>query len=247
MPAADTKARTEAAQRCIDPRSKDSGADHFDARFTCIDVGVSWQVAARPAVAKNLQLRDLTIEPASTICVAGSTNLIVQIAETNGSRNPRSSEASTSTGCGRSIFNGPLNAMHCEDEIMSIQSNLKELDVDLHGYHPDDIIYGKLDTIVEQGWQMGCQRVTFIHGHGRGRGISPGFVNTNTGYFGLQIRSALRHVSDLRKWIKHTTLDCSDPGVTSVKLKKNPAPSRTELEADLLKPIEQRPYPPRYG
>jgi hypothetical protein len=59
------------------------------------------------------------------------------------------------------------------------------------------------------------------------RGISPGFVNINTGFFGLQIRRALRHDEGLRKWIKHTTLDCHDWGCTTVKLKPNPAPVRS--------------------
>jgi hypothetical protein len=54
--------------------------------------------------------------------------------------------------------------------------------------------------------------------YGRNRGISPGFVNTNTGYFGLRIRSELRHDETLRKWIKYTTLDCSHEGSTVVKL-----------------------------
>jgi hypothetical protein len=64
--------------------------------------------------------------------------------------------------------------------------------------------------------------------------ITPGFVNTNTGYFGLQIRSALRHDTHLRKWIHHTTLNCEDLGVTSVRLKRNRAPSRTALNPDLI-------------
>src|SRR5262249_44147142 len=54
-------------------------------------------------------------------------------------------------------------------------------------------------------WERGEPYLRLIHGHGRMRGISPGFVNTNTGFFGLQIRRALRHDEGLRKWIKHTT------------------------------------------
>ena len=107
--------------------------------------------------------------------------------------------------------------------------------IDLHGYHPADIVYNDvLDKIVEQAWEMGADSLRLIHGHGRNRGITPGFVNTNTGYFGLTIRRALRHGVSLRKWIHHTTLDCSDIGVTSVHLKRNPAPSRSALDADLL-------------
>ena len=81
---------------------------------------------------------------------------------------------------------------------------------------------------------MGENDVTLIHGHGRNRGISPGFVNTNTGYFGLEIRRALRRDKELRQWIRYTTLDCSDMGVTRVKLKPNRAPTRSKLDYDLL-------------
>src|SRR5579863_2727237 len=81
---------------------------------------------------------------------------------------------------------------------------------------------------------MGEPYLYFIHGHGRNRGITPGFVNTNTGSFGLQIRSALRHDKDLRQWIHHSTLNCEDMGVTSVRLKPNRMPSRTALDSDLI-------------
>lgn len=107
--------------------------------------------------------------------------------------------------------------------------------IDLHGYHPSDIVWnGVLDRIIQQAWEMGEKELSLIHGHGRNRGITPGFVNTNTGFFGLEIRRALRHGVGLRKWIHHTTLDCSDMGVTSVRLKRNPAPSRSALEASLM-------------
>ena len=107
--------------------------------------------------------------------------------------------------------------------------------IDLHGYHPSDIVLsGVLDKIVEQAWQIGDESLSLIHGHGRNRGISPGFVNTNTGYFGLEIRRALRHSKELRNWIHHTTLDCSHMGVTSVRLKKNPSPTRLSFDLDIL-------------
>ena len=115
---------------------------------------------------------------------------------------------------------------------------LAEIAVDLHGYHPDDITghpYAKttgspLSRIIEQAWEMGAGGIRFIHGHGRGRGLSPGFVNTNTGYFGLRIRRELRYDGGLRRWIKYTTLDCGDDGSTVVKLKRNPSPTRTEFD-----------------
>ena len=57
---------------------------------------------------------------------------------------------------------------------------------------------GALLAVVEQAWEMGESELVLIHGHGRNRGITPGFVNTNTGFFGLEIRKALRHDVRLR-------------------------------------------------
>jgi len=109
------------------------------------------------------------------------------------------------------------------------------MEIDLHGYHPSDIVgSGVLDKLVQQAWEMGTSHLTLIHGHGRNRGRSPGFYNTNTGYFGLEIRRCLRHDRDLRKWILHTTLDCTNEGSTTVKLRRNPSPTRTELDPDLF-------------
>jgi hypothetical protein len=109
------------------------------------------------------------------------------------------------------------------------------MQIDLHGYHPADIVWsGVLAKLVQQTWEMGEKELILIHGHGRNRGITPGFVNTNTGFFGLQIRSALRHDKELRRWIHHTTLDCSNPGLTSVYLKPNSSPVRTYLDPNLL-------------
>jgi hypothetical protein len=109
------------------------------------------------------------------------------------------------------------------------------MEIDLHGYDPRQIVEtDTLAKIVQQAWEMGEPYLRLIHGHGRMRGISPGFVNTNTGFFGLKIRRALRHDEGLRKWIKHTTLDCHDWGCTTVKLKSNSAPVRGALDPDLL-------------
>jgi hypothetical protein len=103
-------------------------------------------------------------------------------------------------------------------------------EIDLHGYHPDDICGEPFSKIIQQAWEMGAERIRFIHGHGHNRGISVGFVNTNTGYFGLRVRSELRYAKELRRWIKYTTLDCSDSGSTIVKLKRNPSPTRSKFE-----------------
>jgi hypothetical protein len=103
--------------------------------------------------------------------------------------------------------------------------------IDLHGYHPADIVFnGTLGKIVQQVWEMGESDLTLIHGHGRNRGISPGFVNTNTGYFGLCIRHAFRHDKSLRQWISYTTLDCRQMGCTSIRLKTNPEPTRKQID-----------------
>jgi hypothetical protein len=80
--------------------------------------------------------------------------------------------------------------------------------IDLHGYHPRQIVWnGVLAELVEQAWEMGESELILIHGHGRNRGITPGFVNTNTGFFGLEIRKALRHDQRLHRWICYTTLN----------------------------------------
>ena len=106
--------------------------------------------------------------------------------------------------------------------------------IDLHGYHPRQIAWnGVLAKLVEQDWEMGESKLILIHGHGRNRGITLGFVNTNTGFFGLEIRRALRHDEKLRRWIHHTTLDCRSPGHTSVSLKANRSPTRKQVDLDL--------------
>jgi hypothetical protein len=107
--------------------------------------------------------------------------------------------------------------------------------IDLHGgYRPADFIGPPMAAIIEQAWEMGAQRLRFIHGHGRSRGKSPGFYNTHTGYFGLRIRRELRHNRELRRWIKYTTLDCGDWGTTTVGLKTNRSPTRSELDLAVL-------------
>ena len=109
------------------------------------------------------------------------------------------------------------------------------MQIDLHGYHPREIVWnGALLAIVEQAWETGESELILIHGHGSNRGITPGFVNTNTGFFGLEIRKALRHDERLRRWIHYPTLDCSRSGHTRVSLKLNHTPTRTRLDPELL-------------
>jgi len=83
--------------------------------------------------------------------------------------------------------------------------------MDLHGYHPSEIVHTDvLKKIIQQTWEMGENDVTLIHGHARNRGISPGFVNTNTGYFGWKfvvpcaMTRSLGNGSDIRHSIAAT-------------------------------------------
>ncbi len=107
-------------------------------------------------------------------------------------------------------------------------------DLDLHGYRPKKSKGDGLAKIIQQAWETGAEKLCLVHGHGRSRGGSPGFYNTKTGRFGLAVRRQLRDNVLLRQWIKHTTLDCRDWGATTVKLKANPAPSRSELDWGIL-------------
>jgi hypothetical protein len=105
------------------------------------------------------------------------------------------------------------------------------MEIDLHGYHPAEVVFnGVLRKILQEAWEMGEHELTLIHGHGRNRGITPGFVNTNTGYFGHCIRRALRQEQSFRQWILHTTLDCCQIGYTSIRLKPNSNPTRKQLD-----------------
>ena len=107
-------------------------------------------------------------------------------------------------------------------------------EVDLHGYHPSDIYSDLLSKIVQQAWEMGTGQLVLIHGHGRNRGISVGFVNTNTGYLGLTVRSTLKNDDTLRQWIFPSTIDRGNSGSTIVRLKPNPSPSRTAFDWSLI-------------
>lgn len=106
------------------------------------------------------------------------------------------------------------------------------MEVDLHGWHSTEIVNtGALEEIVRQVWQMGERCLTLIHGHGQRHDLPGSFVNTNTGRFGILVRAALREHKSLRRWIYHTTLDCAEWGATSIKLKRNPSPTRASLDS----------------
>jgi hypothetical protein len=98
--------------------------------------------------------------------------------------------------------------------------------IDLHGYHPNDV---DVASLLKQAWEIGEPEVTLIHGHGHNRGVTLGFVNTNTGFFGLSVRRAIRNNRHLAAWVKISTLDCSQSGSTTIKLKPNPQPSGTRI------------------
>lgn len=110
--------------------------------------------------------------------------------------------------------------------------------IDLHGFHPTDLGLsrygldpnGEFERMIRDAFEAGETEITFIHGHGQNRGISVGFVNTNTGFLGLCVRKALRSERPLRQWICHTTLDCSDMGSTTVRLKRHPDGSSVRAE-----------------
>jgi Smr domain len=111
---------------------------------------------------------------------------------------------------------------------MTVPNNIEDhVQIDLHGHHPSDI---NIPDLLKQASETGASEVTFIHGHGRNRGITPGFVNTNTGYLGLSVRRAIRRNADLKRWVKISTLDCTQAGATTVKLRPNSHPTRTEVE-----------------
>jgi hypothetical protein len=44
--------------------------------------------------------------------------------------------------------------------------------IDLHGYHPSDIVGPPMAKVIEQAWEMGADRICFIHGHGRARHLA---------------------------------------------------------------------------
>ncbi len=126
---------------------------------------------------------------------------------------------------------------------LTLEPPTTTMTLDLHGFHPDMIHRGFLFLIVKEVWQRGISELVLIHGHGRDK-CSPGFVNTKTGYFGLSIRKALKGKlddddCDYRPYIKVSTLDCSDKGLTSVKMQRNPSPNRTAFDSGLM----GTPYP----
>jgi Smr domain len=102
--------------------------------------------------------------------------------------------------------------------------------IDLHGYHPDTVRDSNLILdIVRQAWEMAEDSVVIVHGHGRARAARRPFSNSNTGYLGLVVRGILRHDERLRQWM-YAKVDVSHDGSTTVRLRKNDQPIRTEFD-----------------
>lgn len=105
-------------------------------------------------------------------------------------------------------------------------------EIDLHGYHPytvEPLVVG----LVRQAWEMGAPSLRVIHGWGKHRNdfFGPQFVHTNTGFLGLTVRHAFRSkMPTLRRWM-YVKFETSDPGVTTVRLRPNPSPTRTDFAA----------------
>ena len=103
------------------------------------------------------------------------------------------------------------------------------VEVDLHGYRPSTINETDLiATLVREAWEMGKSELRLIHGHGLNRDNPRPFANTNTGFLGLTVRGSLRNDRALRQWI-YAKLDVSDFGATTVRLKRNPSPIRSDF------------------
>jgi hypothetical protein len=112
------------------------------------------------------------------------------------------------------------------------KKTMRRMEIDLHGFHPRDL---DLEGLLKQVWETGADDVVLVHGHGRSRGKSPGFVNTKTGHFGLCIRATIRGNPRLKPWVKISTLDCRRWGSTTVKLKSNPDPTRNEIDLSTVR------------
>ena len=108
--------------------------------------------------------------------------------------------------------------------------------VDLHHYSPKQVCTsnGILSRLCWESYLLGARRLVLIHGHGRSRGKRPGRSGTNTGRLGLQIRKTLLNHKGLRLWVFPSTLRRSDRSSTSIKLRRNPKPSKTSFSEFLL-------------
>jgi hypothetical protein len=114
-----------------------------------------------------------------------------------------------------------------------------EVTVDLHGYHPDEVTGYPLESLIQQAWEMGVDRIRIVHGHGRRRPTAGRPVQgNNSGFLGLRIRNAA-----MRRYLSSTVFDQRHVGQTCVRLKKNPSPTREALDLSVLpKTYDRRNY-----
>jgi hypothetical protein len=111
------------------------------------------------------------------------------------------------------------------------------IEVDLHGLHPNEFLGLPLLEIIEQAWRSGASRLVLIHGHGFNRGL-PDYYGT--GLLGHLIRGYLKRDYHIGHFIKRRTIDCRNPGVTSVALQKNPRPVASSFTIESILPPVRR-------
>jgi hypothetical protein len=110
---------------------------------------------------------------------------------------------------------------------------MSTLEVDLHGRHPRQIMGLPLQQLIEHAWRSGVTRLILIHGHGHHRG---GPVVQGSGRLGSRVRAWLQRDYRIGHYIKRRTIDCSNPGVTSVDLHRNPRPQASNFAIESILP-----------
>lgn len=110
---------------------------------------------------------------------------------------------------------------------------MSTIEVDLHGLHPQQIAGLVLQQIVELAWRSGATRLALIHGHGHHRG---GLVCQGTGELGSRVRNWLQRDRHIGHFIKHRSIDCRHPGMTTVELHRNPRPERAGFDVEEILP-----------
>ena len=117
-----------------------------------------------------------------------------------------------------------------------------QVTVDLHGYHPDQVTGYPLESLIQQAWEMGVDRLRLIHG-GRTRPVRrqnrPAGVNT--GFLGEAIRNELSHPRrEMRRYMGSTIVSTRDPVLTVISIRKNSYPTRDELDLSALPATRER-------
>jgi hypothetical protein len=110
---------------------------------------------------------------------------------------------------------------------------MSTVEVDLHGLHPQQIAGLVLQQIVEHAWKSGAARLMFIHGHGHHRG---GAVRQGSGELGSRVRSWLQRDRHISHFIRCRSIDCRNPGVTTVELHRNPKPEAASFDVESILP-----------